>query len=880
MSPVNVTAGLKISGKARRSLSPVIIKYLLVLAGCLGSVFCFLTCLTLPVKGISAVLTAVIACGIFTVVFNLKQGLSGTASLTAAAVFLVLVFFLRYEICAGLANTVDIYLARVRENFRLEPLFFIAEPELAGFHVTVFICFYTALICMASAYFASRSSFSMGICIDLLIMPIAVLMFGLEPNYIAFAAVVAVCAAALALENSSPEKIHSGKCGYATSHSGLAAAVTAAVCFALVAAFTELGGYQRPERLDEMYDSFTGYVESGEMKNAVSEILTIAVKNPGQSGAINHGKLGEFEEITFNNKLVLKVTIPKSKDTIYLRGFVGSVYTGRSWVEFPASAQRDLERVTENFSTNGLSPLLLDSYSLRNSPSAHLSMFGTSLHQQSFSIENISGGRDYLYMPYDLVPESMARYSPDGDSSFKGGESYYSGQFYDPSQNYSYQNIFKVRWQSIDPILTADEAQYRNFVYSHYMNVPENFSAAESIFNDDYYEYISDEGLQTGKSTLDEMTVFSRKLYYIRNWLRKNCTYSLSAGKLPAGADFVEYFLENRKGSCSHFASTAVLMCRYAGIPARYVEGYIIKPGDFSDLVGYGQPDTINVTDYRGHAWAEIYIDGFGWYPMEFTSGYGNIRTALPDRITEAPFAEKETGTEAETAEEASETTVPQEGAPQPEAGDNSASASEAVTTAQNVEESAVPESTSAPVPEEDAENAAESQTRYDTPALNDPTVGFRVFGLTGGKPADIVYDLTAPLIVLLILLLIPLLLVLRRRLAISLYQRKCALGEKDAALAAYKKFGRILRLMKLPEQGGLDYSEYAEMLSQRSELLSGGTAETVINITLKAYFGGSVLTSEDAENSVHTVNTLAERYYGTLSGVDKLFLKYIYCMV
>ncbi|MDE7288605.1 MAG: transglutaminase-like domain-containing protein, partial [Oscillospiraceae bacterium] len=473
----------------------------------------------------------------------------------------------------------------------------------------------------------SRSCFTAGISFPILILPIASLMFGLEPNYIAFTSVIAVCTASIAFEISSSEKIAVEKCSSAVFYSGLTAAVIGAICFTGVIFAVKFFEYERSQKIDDMYNNITGHIENGDIQEAISEIVTVVnIKKTGSGGAINHGKLGEFGDISFDGETVLQATIPKSGETIYLRGFVGSVYTGRSWVDLPGSKLRELSDITESFTLEGLSPLLFDSYNLKYS--RDVSSPSSSLPQYSFAVKNISASRDYLYMPYNLVPESVSRYTVQNDSSFKGGENSYIGQFYDPANYYSYQNLFRKKW-SIPSRVAADEAAYRQFVYANYMDVPNSF-APEEIFNESYYQYITAEEIMTGKSTLDEMTVFNRKLYFIKNWLKNNCEYSLSAGKLPLGEDFINYFIENKKGSCSHFASAAAIMCRYAGIPARYVEGYIIKPKDFPTGTQTGQSATVDITDARGHAWVEIYIDGFGWYPVEFTSGYGNIRTAIP----------------------------------------------------------------------------------------------------------------------------------------------------------------------------------------------------------------------------------------------------------
>lgn len=871
-SAVKLSASLNLPKKSEQSFAPLIIKYMLSLLGCLGSVFSFLSCFDIFVSSTAIVISAVISCAIFTFVLNMREKLSGIASVSASAVFLLLTYIFRDEICGGIANTVNIYFARIREAFRAEPVIPLIEPELAELHSTFFFVFFTVLLCLLTAYLTSRSCFAAGISFPILLLPIAALMFGLEPNYLAFTAVIAVCAAALAFEISSSEKISAAKCSSAIFYSGFTSAVIAALCFGGIILAVKLFGYERPESIDNIYDNVTGHIENGDIQEAISEIVTVTIKKTGSGGAINHGKLGEFGDISFDGETVLQVTIPKSDETVYLRGFVGSVYTGKSWEKLPNSKLRELNTITESFTLDGLSPLLLDSYNLKYS--RDVSSHSSALPQYSFAIKNISASRDYLYMPYNLVPESVSRYAIQNDSSFSGGENPYIGQYYDPVNHYNYQNLFRKRW-SVPSAIAADEAVYRQFVYENYMEIPSSFNA-EEIFGERYYQYITAEEFMTGKSTLDEITVFNRKLYYIKNWLKNNCEYSLSAGKLPAGQDFVNYFLDNKKGSCSHFASAAAIMCRYAGIPARYVEGYIIKPKDFPTGTQMGQSVTVDISDTRGHAWVEIYIDGFGWYPVEFTSGYGNIRTAIPTETL--PLIEE---TETETIpEEETEPDSQQQGentaavTTAANVGQNGEAASATTSVPNAVSEISSPENTTVPIKEEQTEE----QTESDAP--HEKTIGFGIFGIKGDTHVDVMYDLTPLFIAVMAMLLIPAVIILRRLTIISLYRKKCGAGKKSAVFAAYKKFGRLIKLMKLPQQGGLDYSDYEKALSDRTSLLSDGTAKVVINAALKASFGGGQLSSEESSEAVFAVNSLAKRYYSTQNKLGKFLLKYFYCII
>ena len=93
--------------------------------------------------------------------------------------------------------------------------------------------------------------------------------------------------------------------------------------------------------------------------------------------------------------------------------------------------------------------------------------------------------------------------------------------------------------------------------------------------------------------------------------------YTTDPGELPedirSGADFVDYLIFNKKsGYCTHFATAFVLMARAQGIPARYIQGY--------DCMTTGKED--EVMSDRAHAWAEAYIDGFGWLGFEPTPGF------------------------------------------------------------------------------------------------------------------------------------------------------------------------------------------------------------------------------------------------------------------
>lgn len=75
-----------------------------------------------------------------------------------------------------------------------------------------------------------------------------------------------------------------------------------------------------------------------------------------------------------------------------------------------------------------------------------------------------------------------------------------------------------------------------------------------------------------------------------------------------------EYFLfESRTGICTDFATACVLLARAAGLPARYTEGFVLQSSAIDEYGRYA------VTAEYAHAYASVYIEGYGWLEVDGT---------------------------------------------------------------------------------------------------------------------------------------------------------------------------------------------------------------------------------------------------------------------
>ncbi len=105
-----------------------------------------------------------------------------------------------------------------------------------------------------------------------------------------------------------------------------------------------------------------------------------------------------------------------------------------------------------------------------------------------------------------------------------------------------------------------------------------------------------------------------QKVEKIAEFVRTCAEYDRNTGSMPRGEDdFAHWFLtQSDTGYCVHFATAATVLLRAAGIPARYVTGYVAS-GET------GQ--TVTVKQANAHAWVEYRLPGRSWVPLEVTPG-------------------------------------------------------------------------------------------------------------------------------------------------------------------------------------------------------------------------------------------------------------------
>lgn len=286
----------------------------------------------------------------------------------------------------------------------------------------------------------------------------------------------------------------------------------------------------------------------------------------------------------------------KSKDTgrIYLKGYSLDTYTGSGWI----SSDLMLSVLTDHSNV-----LTLTSESIISS---------TGVQEQTLEIEPVAVDSQVMFTPYyysgsDFQAEEQTREGcvilneSRNEEKLAGTVGYsvryvpYDGDFSDIT------------------IPASGLSEYEESIRNANLSLPDN--VAQELL-----KIAEENGISADDEAVIEKTA---------EFIRSSGTYNIKTRATPENKDFVLYFLkESHEGYCVHFASAAVAMYRALGIPARYVSGFAFD-------VRYADRWQ-SVTDYSAHAWAEVFISGVGWVPVEVTGGGITSREEqTPDSVTE-----------------------------------------------------------------------------------------------------------------------------------------------------------------------------------------------------------------------------------------------------
>ena len=367
---------------------------------------------------------------------------------------------------------------------------------------------------------------------------------------------------------------------------------------------------------------------SGYMRNDNVTALSLAVDEAihkarygGDSGGLTDGDFTALTKRDPGNETSLKVYMSEP-ESMYLKGFVGSMLGRNGWETLKEESYYKSDDMFYALHQNGFRgncQLASARDTVKNSKLSDKKL--------SFSVENVKASSEYMYLPYETVSvdsiEKSMKDRSDETAAAKGlfGKREYSAEI-NGNLVKDFPDLAAQVYLSRDEKdkYTENESWYNEFVYKNYLQISEGCT-------DLFKEKLGYRGKQK-KGHIDYYSAIRKIMYYLDD----NLIYTDLAGRYEG--DFISGTLNGGKARAVHYATLAAMMFRYYGIPARYVEGYVITPEDAkkaspaktSPAKNVQSPENAEGTGYvmdipasNAHSWVEIYVDGTGWVPVEMT---------------------------------------------------------------------------------------------------------------------------------------------------------------------------------------------------------------------------------------------------------------------
>lgn len=266
---------------------------------------------------------------------------------------------------------------------------------------------------------------------------------------------------------------------------------------------------------------------------------------------------------------------------IYLKGYTGSILKEQKWSGLkPTSYSGKYEGMIKDYVKKGFHPLAQLNCYIR----AAGQVTGAVVPQEEItvSVENVSAFRKYTYLPYGISFEDLS-----GLQGLQQDVNVVS----DSRENEP--ATYHVNATKQDALIGYQGMSWLDREY----DVSEA-TGSYRVTERDYREFVREHYLEVGEEE-------SKELGTALPEVPDNLSDMTDAIRLALSERGEEVW------SSADYSTAGTMMFRYCGIPARYVEGYLVQ--------GQG---VVDVTAADAHAWTEIYKDGVGWIPVDVTPGY------------------------------------------------------------------------------------------------------------------------------------------------------------------------------------------------------------------------------------------------------------------
>lgn len=181
-----------------------------------------------------------------------------------------------------------------------------------------------------------------------------------------------------------------------------------------------------------------------------------------------------------------------------------------------------------------------------------------------------------------------------------------SDQYHQSLAHFEYHTVESDSTLSTRVRMKSEVSEIQYFIF------PENVGSLDEIPPEIINKYTSDGSkYQINHPTIQNLVTkiinqeknpywIARKIF---NFIHHKLEYHYEGGWNVA-----PFVIERGTGSCSEYTFSFIALCRAAGLPARYVGALVVR-GDDASL------------DELFHRWAEVYLPGYGWIPIDPQGG-------------------------------------------------------------------------------------------------------------------------------------------------------------------------------------------------------------------------------------------------------------------